>query len=81
GVPSYYYLFPSLQVLFNLLILFYLFKMKDSFRDMDPKQMQQMQINAMEKQLEHMKKEQGEPPAEPPKEVGGDEAGDGGEGE
>ena len=64
GVPAYLYAIPVVQIVFNGLILFYLFKMKDFFREVDPKQMQQMQVKMMEKQLEHLKKQQGEVPKE-----------------
>lgn len=80
GVPSYLYAIPVIQIMFNGLILFYLFKMKDFFREVDPKQMQQMQVQMMEKQLKQMKQQQGEVPEEKPaeetKEIGGDSEGE-----
>jgi len=88
GVPAYLYAIPVVQIVFNGLILFYLFKMKDFFREVDPKQMQQMQVQMMEKQLEQMKQQQQQPPQEPAaepapapapeehKEIGGDSEGE-----
>ncbi len=64
GVPAYLYAIPVVQIVFNGLILMYLFKMKDFFREVDPKQMQQMQVKMMEKQLDQLKKQQGEVPKE-----------------
>ncbi|MCK5414041.1 MAG: hypothetical protein KAJ35_01530 [Thermoplasmata archaeon] len=79
GVPAYLYAIPVVQIIFNGLILLYLFKMKDFFREVDPKQMQQMQVQMMEKQLQQMKKQQGEEPKKEStedehKESGGDES-------
>ena len=64
GVPAYLYAIPVVQIVFNGMILMYLFKMKEFFREVDPKQMQQMQVKMMEKQLEQLKKQQGEVPKE-----------------
>lgn len=83
GVPAYLYALPVVQLLFNGIILFYLFQMKSFFRDVDPQQVQQMQVQMMERQLEQMKRQQ-QPPAAPPaepepdtKEIGGDSEGEG----
>lgn len=77
GVPVYLYAIPAIQLVVNGIIVFYLFQVKDLFREIDPKQVQQMQIQSMEKQLEMMKKQQGEePPTEDRKEIGGDSEGE-----
>ncbi len=77
GVPAYLYAIPAVQLVVNGIIVFYLFQVKDLFRDIDPQQVQQMQIQSMEKQLEVMKRQRGgEPPAEDTKEIGGDSEGE-----
>jgi hypothetical protein len=49
GVPGYYYAFPALQLVFNLLIVWYLFQTRDSFRDLTPEEIQAMQQQQMQR--------------------------------